>query len=86
MDLYRLIKNKNINDGLTVVTVVHDINLASSFCNRIIFLKDGRIVADGTPHEVVRYAKIRDVFETEVYVGINDLTGMPYYVPFVNQV
>ena len=82
MDLYRLIKNKNTNYGLTVITVVHDINLASSFCNRIIFLKNGKIVADGTPHEVVRYAKIRDVFETEVYVGINDLTGMPYYVPF----
>jgi iron complex transport system ATP-binding protein len=82
MELYRLIKRKNREDGLTVVSVVHDINLASTFCDRIIFLKEGKIIADGTPHEVVRYAKIREVFDTDVYVGINDLTGMPYYVPY----
>lgn len=85
MDLYRLIKRKNSEDGLTVITVVHDINLASTFCDRIIFLKEGKIIADGTPHEVVRYAKIREVFDTDVYVGINDLTGMPYYVPFAGK-
>lgn len=83
MDLYRIVKKRNKEEGLTVVTVLHDINLASTFCDRIIFLKKGAIVADGSPHEVIKYAKIKDVFETEVYVGINDLTGMPYYVPFL---
>ena len=82
MDLYRLMKKRNIEDGLTVITVLHDINLASTFCDRIIFLKDGRTVADGTPKDVINYAKIKEVFDTEVYVGINDLTGMPYYVPY----
>jgi len=82
MDLYRLIKRKNKEDGLTVITVVHDINLASTFCDRIIFLKHGAIIADGTPYDVIKYAKIKEVFDTEVYVGINDLTGMPYYVPY----
>jgi len=83
MDLYRLVKKRNEEDGLTVITVLHDINLASTFCDRIIFLKHGGIVADGTPHDVIKYAKIKEVFDTEVYVGINDLTGMPYYVPFL---
>jgi len=82
VELYRLIKKKNMEEGLTVITVVHDINFASAFCNRIVLLKKGSVVADGTPHDVVTYAKIRKVFETEVYVGINDLTGAPYYVPF----
>ncbi len=82
IELYRLIKNKNREDALTVMAAVHDINLASAFCDRILFLKSGRIAAYGTPHEVVRYAKIREVFDTDVYVGINDLTGAPYYVPY----
>lgn len=82
MDLYRLVKKRNAEDGLTVITVLHDINLASTFCDRIVFLKAGRIVEDGMPHDVIKYAKIKEVFDTEVYVGINDLTGMPYYVPF----
>ncbi len=85
MELYRLVKKRNEEDGLTVITVLHDINLASTFCDRIIFLKQGQIVADGTPHDVIKYAKIKEVFDTEVYVGINDLTGMPYYVPFANK-
>lgn len=85
MDLYRTIKKRNIEDQLTVITVMHDINLASTFCDRIIFLKEGCINADGTPHDVVKYAKIKEVFDTDVYVGINDLTGKPYYVPFGNK-
>ncbi len=85
MDLYRIVKKKNKEEGLTVVTVLHDINLASTFCDRIVFLKNGTVVADGTPRDVVKYALIKDVFDTEVYVGINDLTGMPYYVPFAEK-
>lgn len=85
MDLYQLIRKKNHEDKLTVITVLHDINLASTFCDRIVFLKSGKIVADGLPQEVVTYHKIKEVFETEVFVGINDLTGNPYYVPFNNK-
>lgn len=84
-DLYRTIKNKNIDAHLTVVTVMHDINLASTYCDRIIFIKNGKIIADGIPNDVVKYAMIKEVFETDVYVGINDLTGKPYYVPFAEK-
>lgn len=83
-EIYRLIKEKNVKEGLTVVTVLHDINLASVFCDRIVFLKNGRIAADGKVRDVVTFSKVKEVFDTEVYVGINDLTGMPYYVPFTS--
>lgn len=82
VELSNLVKRKNKEDGLTVITVVHDINIASTFCDRILFLKDGEIVVDGTPDKVVTYANVKSVFNAEVYVGINDLTGKPYYVPF----
>lgn len=84
VELYQHIKKKNVEEGLTVLTVVHDINLASTFCDRIIFIKEGKVVADGTPHEAVTYTNVCNVFDTDVYVGINDITGMPYYVPYSN--
>ncbi|PIU57955.1 MAG: cobalamin ABC transporter ATP-binding protein [Deltaproteobacteria bacterium CG07_land_8_20_14_0_80_38_7] len=81
VELYNLLKKKNREDHITVVSVVHDINLASTFCNRVVLIKDGEIFADGSPNKVITYANIKSVFETDVYVGINDLTGIPYYVP-----
>ncbi|MFH1874617.1 MAG: heme ABC transporter ATP-binding protein [Pseudomonadota bacterium] len=82
MDVYNLVKKRNKNQELTIVTVMHDINLATTFCDRIIFLQQGKIVVDGRPQDVVTYKNIKQVFDTEVYVGVNDLTGMPYYVPY----
>ena len=41
-------------DGAAVVVVLHDINMASRFCDRIVALKGGRMLADGTPAEIMR--------------------------------
>lgn len=48
--------------GRTVVLVLHDINVASAYCDRIVAMRDGRIVVDGTPEEVMRSEVLEDVF------------------------
>lgn len=52
--------------GLCVVAVLHDLNLAASMADRIVVMKGGRIVANGTPQEALTTAILEEVFEVEV--------------------
>jgi iron complex transport system ATP-binding protein len=52
-------------DGLTVLAVLHDLPLAAHFFPRLVLLDEGRLVADGTPAEVLTPERIRDVYEVD---------------------
>ena len=67
-DLMRLVRSLADEDGRTVVIVLHDINYATAFADRLVVLADGQVVAQGTPQEVVTPALIRDVFGTDAEV------------------
>lgn len=54
--------------GKTVVLVVHDVNFAAAYADRIVALADGRIVASGTPDEIVTASVLERVFQTPVEV------------------
>jgi iron complex transport system ATP-binding protein len=60
-------KVRGFTDAPDVVTVgvVHDLNLAARFADQIVLLSDGRVVATGTPAEVLTAERIRDVFGVE---------------------
>jgi len=68
-------------EGTTVVTVLHDLNLAALYCDRVILLDGGRIAAAGPPAEVITYAHITRVYGTEVYVDLNTVTGAVNVLP-----
>ena len=53
------------DDGLTVLAVLHDLPLAAHFFPRLALLDEGRLVADGTPAEVLSPERIRDVYEVD---------------------
>lgn len=61
----------------TVVSVTHDINLASTFFDRVILMSDGRVFADGTPDEVIRKDTIEEVYHTRVLVDTNPVYDRP---------
>ncbi|WP_449278061.1 iron ABC transporter ATP-binding protein [Leucobacter sp. GX24907] len=54
--------------GKTVVLVIHDMNFAAAYADRIVALADGEIVASGTPDEIITPAVLERVFETPVQV------------------
>jgi iron complex transport system ATP-binding protein len=66
--IYRLLERLRNERGKTIVAVSHDINLASLFCQRVILLKNGRVVREGTPNEVITKPLIEEVYETEVEI------------------
>ena len=65
------------NDTLGVVAVLHDLNLAAHYCDRIVMMKEGRIVHDGAPRETLTAARIDAVFGLAVKVLDHPDTGGP---------
>ena len=57
-----LLADLNERDGTAIVAVLHDLGLASMFFPRLVLIDRGRIVADGSPEEVLSDERIRDVF------------------------
>lgn len=49
-------------EGRTIVLSLHDLSLAARYCSRLILMSEGRIVADGTPREVLTEDRVREVF------------------------
>ncbi len=48
--------------GITVMVSIHDLNLAASFCDRLLLLNSGQIIADGTPENVLTRKSLQQVF------------------------
>jgi iron complex transport system ATP-binding protein len=85
-ELYDLVRELAATDGAAVLTVLHDLNLAAEYCDRIYLLRGGRVAASGPTEEVFTYANLTKVYETEVYVDTNDLTGQLLVVPLPGRV
>jgi len=75
-----LLKKLNRDNGLTIVMVLHDLNLASEYCNRIVLLNEGRVFKQGAPLEVLTYQNIEAVYKTIVVLNNNPITSKPYVV------
>lgn len=66
--LYGLLERLNRERGLTVVIVTHDVNLAAEYCGRLIGIREGRVLIDGTPQEVVQSERIRELYGVQAEV------------------
>lgn len=76
--ILNLILKLNRTEGLTVIAVLHDLNLASEYCNRLILIDRGRIYREGTASEVLTYPIIEEVYKTVVIIKENPITKKPY--------
>jgi iron complex transport system ATP-binding protein len=81
LELYRLVERLRGERGLTVVAVSHDIHLAARFCPRLVMLHRGRVAADGPPVEVITRQNLRRVYEADVHIVEDPVSGAPLVVP-----
>ena len=67
----------------TVFSSVHDLNLAALYCDRILFMYQGKIVDDGTPEEVLTSENLWKYFQIRAQISRNPATGklQIYYLP-----
>ncbi|MFC1508776.1 ABC transporter ATP-binding protein [Candidatus Omnitrophota bacterium] len=78
VEIFFLLRRLNKESNLTVIAILHDLNLASEYCDELILLSEGRIRAKGTPDKVLDYNIIEEVYKTPVIVKENPVTLRPH--------
>ena len=79
-ELLRLLR-RLVDEGRTVVVVLHDLNQACRFADHVVAMREGRVVASGAPSEVVTAELVHDVFDMDCVVVPDPVTGTPMVVP-----
>ena len=78
VEIFDLIKDLSTKEGLTVLAVLHDLNLASEYCDRLLLMNNGEIFRQGEAREVLDYKTIEEVYKTVVIVNENPISKKPY--------
>lgn len=81
IEVMELIQELNEKREMTILSVLHDINLASRYCNRIVMLKDGKVSADGTPEEIINRTAMENLYNMKLLIRENSLLEKPEIVP-----
>lgn len=81
IEVMELIRQLNEKEHITVLAVLHEINLASRFCSRIVILKDGKVKADGTPREIINRQEMEELYEMRLLVKNNPLIEKSEIIP-----
>jgi iron complex transport system ATP-binding protein len=69
------------DEGKAILAVVHDLTLAARYCDRLVMLREGSVVAAGVPGEVLTPGRLRDVYGVAVDVFPHPTTGRPVVAP-----
>jgi iron complex transport system ATP-binding protein len=77
VEVYGILKGLQRDEGKAVVAAEHNINLAAAYAERLVFLKDGAIAAEGTPGETVTAENILAIFGADVDIRRNARSGSP---------
>ena len=81
VEVLDLLTDLNRDRGTTIVMVLHDLNLAARYADRLVALTEGRLYAQGTPGEVVTEGMVRDVFGMAARVVHDPVSGSPLVLP-----
>jgi iron complex transport system ATP-binding protein len=76
-----LLQELNENMGLTIVCILHDLNLAAEYCSDLILLNDGAIFKSGKPEEIITYEILEEVYQTVIVTDINPVSKKPMVLP-----
>lgn len=81
LEVLRLCRSLHRSGQYTLVTVLHELGMAFRFADHIIAMKDGKIIATGTPQEIATPEMIKEIFGIDAIVIADPATGGPLVVP-----
>lgn len=81
IEILDLIKSLCRENNMTVVAALHDLNLASQYCDQLVLINNERIHAEGTPAMVINTENIEEVYGSGSYVHTHPLSGLPAVLP-----
>ncbi|MBU3134343.1 ABC transporter ATP-binding protein [Clostridium gasigenes] len=82
LEVLELLYSLNKNQGCTIVMVLHDLNLAARFSDYMIAIRDGEIVKEGTPEEVMTVPVLKEVFTIDAQIINEPITKRPVCITY----
>lgn len=81
LEVLELIKELNVSLGITVIMVLHDLNQAARYSDKIYVLRDGEIWEYGKPSNILQTKLLNDVFRIEAHIYEDEINHCPYFIP-----
>lgn len=82
LEVHQLLMKLNQDEGRTIIMVVHDLNHASRFAHHVVAIKQGKVVSEGKPDEVMTKEVLKKVFGIEADIIFDPRSGVPLCLPF----
>ncbi|MDZ4182099.1 MAG: ABC transporter ATP-binding protein [Candidatus Cloacimonadaceae bacterium] len=77
IEIMSLLREIHLSHKKGVLLISHNLNLAANYAGKMILLKDGLILADGSPKDMMQPALLGELFGMELQTMINPISGMP---------
>ncbi|MEW8963098.1 ABC transporter ATP-binding protein [Paraclostridium dentum] len=81
LEVMELVREINEKFNITIVMVLHELNQASKYSDRLVIMKDGEIVSDGCPKEVINKETIKQVYKIECDIDNDPISNKPRIYP-----
>lgn len=81
LEVMELVREINEKFNITIVMVLHELNQASKYSDRLVIMKDGEIVSDGCPKEVINKETIKQVYKIECDIDNDPISNKPRIHP-----
>jgi iron complex transport system ATP-binding protein len=85
IEILHLLKRLNKEKGMTIIVVIHDINLASRFSNKVILMKSGQILSKGTPEQVITKENIKEAYGINIMISKCHYSDGLYVIPIIEK-
>lgn len=81
IEVLDVLMERNRDRGTTIVMVLHDLNLAARYADRLLVMQGGRVIADGAPAQTLTADVVRNAFGLDAQVIADPVCGLPLVVP-----
>ncbi len=81
VEVLELLTDLNRARGITLVMVLHDLNLAARYCDRLVMIAGGKVAADGAPAEVLTQERVKEVFGLDSRIITDPVSATPLMLP-----
>lgn len=79
VEFMKILKRISKKDEMTVIMIIHDLNLASLFCDELVVLREGRFIKKGKPEDIINKESLKEIYNLDCNVFYNQ--GKPYIIP-----
>ena len=76
---------QQVRQGLAVVVVTHDLNLASLFCDRLVLMQAGKVICQGSANQVLRESVLGTVYPDNIHIDAHPVHGQPIVLPLTKR-